>query len=231
MFGFILLSLLTPEAPFEAPYLVRTTQPAAESKFHPRYNDCLKLVTDDLEIGRVAAQQWAEEGGGALAHHCLAIADIAAGFPKLGAARLASISERKDAGDPKTRALVLGEAALAWLDGNETDLAETAIEKALEFAPDLADLQIVAAKVYAAGEQWELAENAVTKAEDAKLVTAEAFVIRGKARQALGRNFDAAEDVVAALTLDPFNLDALVLRGELHQAGVVIETQYTDEPG
>jgi len=236
MIGIVLLFLLTPEAPFEAPYLsasgtsISNSSSLAETPgTHPRYKDCIKLISEDLEIGRIAAQQWTDEGGGSLALHCLAIADIAAGFPRLGATRLASISDRPDAGDNNARARVLGEAALAWLDGDQPDLAEEAIKSGLKLSPNLAELQIVAAKVYSAAEKWQLASNAVTIAEKANLITTEAYTIRARANLILGRDFAAADDVVAALSLDPFNLDALVLRGELRQAGIEIETFYTDD--
>ena len=53
--------------------------------------------------------------------------------------------------------------------------------------------------------------------------TAEDYVLRGKARMKLGDNEGAAQDVVNALSIEQTNLDALVLRGELQQAGIVID--------
>ena len=218
-----LVALLTPEAPYEAPYLAKTPPVNAEAGKHPRYQDCIRLVARDLEIGRIAAQQWTDEGGGALAEHCLAIADIAAGFPKLGAARLAQISDRKDAGDNNARARVLAQAALAWLDGHETEYAKEAINSAVQYAPELGEIYVVAARVFEAAEEWENAAASVTKAADEKLATADTFLIRARAHRALGKDYAAAEDVVTALSIDPFNLDALVMRGELKQAGIEIE--------
>src|SRR5690606_19581999 len=81
----------------------------------PRYADCIQFVEADLDIGRIAAQQWVSEGGGSEARHCLAIADLKAGFPKLSALRLEEIAQRKDAGDDYVRARVLSQAAEAWL--------------------------------------------------------------------------------------------------------------------
>ena len=42
---------------------------------------------------------------------------------------------------------------------------------------------------------------------------------------------NAADDVVAALTIDPYNIDALTMRGELRQAGVEIEAYYGADEG
>jgi hypothetical protein len=219
-----LLFLLTPEAPYLAPYLANTDE--APVGANPRYLDCVTLVTKDLEIGRIAAQQWAVEGGGAPAQHCLAIADLAAGFPRLAAARLVELSERSDAGDNAARARILAEAALAWLDAKNTTDAEVAITSSRAMAPDLAELDIVAAKVFEASGQWQSAEDAVTSAEEKGVATPESYVIRARSRRALGRDMAAADDVAASLNLDPFNLDALVLRGELQQAGINIEAYY-----
>jgi hypothetical protein len=47
---------------------------AATASFQgSRYDDCVALVEGDLEVGRIAAQQWVTEGGGANARHCLAM--------------------------------------------------------------------------------------------------------------------------------------------------------------
>jgi len=215
--------LSTPEAPYLPAYLDRietTTE---------RYADCVNLIVDDLAMGRRAAERWASEGGGAPALHCLAVAELASGLPRLAAARLTEISERADAGDARARARLLAEAALAWIDAREYEEAEAAIDGAKILTPDLPEIDFVAAKVYAAEQKWQAAADAVTKAEKGGLKAVEAFMIRARAMQALGKNGEAADDVVAALTIDPFNIDALTLRGELQQAGVNIEAYYGDD--
>ncbi len=219
---------LTPEAPYLARYLAEPVA-ATEGGRNPRHQECVRLLSENVDVGRIAAQQWVTEGGGAPAQHCLAIADLAAGFPRLAAVRLSSIADRADAGDGDDRARLAAQAALAWLDADDPALAGEAMTKARAFSPDLAELEIVAAKVYAAETRWQAAADAVTAAEKAGLATAETYVIRGRAHRALGRNLDAAEDVVRALNIDPFDLDALVLRGELRQAGVEIAAEQRDE--
>ncbi|WP_375208197.1 tetratricopeptide repeat protein [Hyphococcus sp.] len=188
----------------------------------PRYADCVNLVEADLELGRIAAQQWVGEGGGAEARHCLSIADLKAGFPKLAALRLEEISQRKDAGDDYVRARLLSQAAEAWLEGEEPDRAEDALNQALALVPDSAELQLTAAKVYAAQNRWQEVVTAVSTAEEGAFVSAETYVLRGKGRLIVGDYERAADDVVAALTLDPVNVDALVLRGDLAQVGINI---------
>lgn len=218
-----IVALLTPEAPFLPEYL------ASEASAGSRHQECVRLIVEDLAEGRDGAQRWALEGGGAAAQHCLAIADLAAGFPKLAAIRLTETAARPDAGDETTRARLLAEAALAWLEAGDIAEAEKAIDSAKERAPAIRELAFVAAKIFAADSRWQAAADAVTTAEKNGVRTPEAFVIRARAYRALGRDDDAAEDVVSALTLDPFNIDALTLRGELRQAGIEIEAYYGDQ--
>lgn len=215
--------LLTPEAPAQAPALDAAAGTTA------RHDACIALIAGDVETGRSAARQWATEGGGAPALHCLAVAELAAGYPKLAAVRLSEIAERSDAGDGRARARLYAEAALAFLDANDPSQAEVAVAAAKKIAPVLPELDFVAAKVYAAGEKWPEAESAVDALEKAEMASSEAYLIRARSRRALGRDAEAAEDVAEALNLDPQNLDALVLRGELAQAGVAIDAYYGDE--
>lgn len=205
--------------------------PPVQEHLDPHYADCVTLVNADLELGRIAAEQWVDEGGGAEAEHCLAVADLKAGFPKLSALRLEDIAQRKDAGDDYVRARLYAQATTAWLEANETAYAKAALDKALALVPDSAELFLTAAKVYAAEENWQEAINAVTTAEEGGFVSAETFVLRGRGRYVLGAYERAADDVVAALTVDPVNVDALVLRGDLAQVGIKIDVFFSPPSG
>ena len=196
----------------------------------PRYADCVELVRADLKLGRIAAQQWVSEGGGAEARHCLAQADLKAGYPKLAALRLAEIAQRKDAGDDYVRARLYDQSALAWLDAEESERAEEALNNALALVPDSGELYLTATKVYAARERWQDVIKAANTAESAGFVSAETFVLRGRGYYTLADHEAAAHDVVNALTLDPVNIDALVLRGDLARVGVKIDVSLA-QPG
>lgn len=226
--------LLTPEAPYQPDYIdapeanasIGDTSAAGQSGRDPQYIECIQTIAEDAKLGRQGARAWAARGGGPPAVHCLAVADIAAGFPKLGAVRLMELAEEPEAGDASTRARIFAEAALAWLEADRPDYAVEAIDAAYGLAPHLAELHMIAAKSYAAAERWEQAVKAASAAEETALISAEGYIIRARGQRALGRNGKAAEDVVAALKLDPFNLDALVLRGELIQTGINIKARY-----
>jgi tetratricopeptide (TPR) repeat protein len=196
---------------------------ASAYSISPRYADCVQFVEADLELGRIAAQQWVSEGGGSEARHCLAVADLKAGFPKLSALRLEEIAQRNDAGDDYVRARVLTQAAEAWLVAEERAYAEAALDEAFALVPDSGELQLTAAKVHAAYERWQEVVNAVNAAEESGFVSAETFVLRGRGRYVLGAYESAADDVVAALNVEPTNIDALVLRGDLAQVGIAID--------
>jgi tetratricopeptide (TPR) repeat protein len=220
LFAPVLFLLWTPEA---APEFAPRTIVAS----NPLYEDCLERVMNNIPDGRRYAQIWRGDGGGALALHCLAIADLAAGFPRLAAARLVELSERADAGDAEARAAILAQAAEAFLAAGETSEADGAIQAAFRLTPDGVDLQLVAAAVHAAAGRHQATINAVTAAEAGGATTSKGFVLRGRARFALADYRAAADDVIAALRLDPVNVDALVLRGDLAQRGIDIRADYS----
>ena len=204
-------------------------QDGAPALLDPRYADCVEFVNADLELGRIAAQQWVTDGGGPEAHHCLAVANLKAGFPKLAALELEDLAQRKDAGDDYVRARLYSQAAEAWLAANETAYAKKALDQALALVPDSAELFLTAAKVYAAEERWQEVVNAVNTAEEGGFASAETYVLRGRGRYVIGAYERAADDVVAALSADPVNIDALVLRGDLAQVGITIDV-FFDAP-
>lgn len=203
---------------------------AQDAPASTRYDACVARIQENVVEGRKAAQQWALEGGGAEAQHCLAVADLAAGFNKLAAARLEELADRRDAGDDYIRARLLDQAALAWLEAKDVVRAEAALKAALDLVPDSGELQLTRAKVSAAKENWNDVIDAVTLAEDTGFVSAETYVLQSRAYIAMGDYENAARGVVNALRLDPMNIDALTLRGEIQQTGIEINVNYTAKP-
>ncbi|GAB4517030.1 MAG: hypothetical protein Kow00133_01160 [Amphiplicatus sp.] len=200
--------------------------PPAQEVLDTRYEECVARLGESVAEARKAAERWHADGGGAPALHCLAVADLAAGYPKLAAVRLLELADRPEAGDDLVRARILAQAARAWLEAGETDLAAEALDAAFAKAPGAGELYLTAAKIRLAREEYQAAADAVTKAEEAGFASTDAYVDRARARMALLQHRAAAEDVVAALKLDPMNVEALVLRGELQQLGVAIDANY-----
>lgn len=214
----LLLAVLTPEPP-----------DAASLEFADEaYAACVKNVrTDPARVQRRAAQ-WLNEGGGAAALHCQAVANLAAGHPRLAAVRLMELAERPGAGDGLMRARFLGQAALAFLEADAPEEAENAVNAGYVLVPEGGELHLIAGKVYVARGKNQAAIDAVTAAEKQGLASASGFVARARAYLALQQPRSAADDVVNALSLDPLNIDALTLRGDLAALGVEIEASYVD---
>lgn len=215
----LIAAVLTPEAPT----VVQAPVPETPD---PEYQACVEAVEKDAHAGREEAARWVSLGGGPPALHCLAIADLAAGYPKLAAIHLEELAEHPGAGDNLVRARILSQAALAWIEAGHADLAADAIKQAFALAPDADELYLTAAKIHAAKDRQQATIDAVTKAEKAGFVSAEGYVLRGRAYYALAQYGEAAQDAVNALKLDPFNVDALVLRGDLAKAGIEIDASY-----
>ena len=184
------------------------------------------MLDADLDVGRRIAKQWVSDNGGPDAYHCLAIADLKAGFPKLAAIRLTETAEREDAGDALVRARVYAQAANAWLIAEFPGEARRVLDAAFTLAPDAGELYLTDAKVAYAQERWGDVIKAVTAASEKDFHSTEVYVLRARVHRRLGNLEFAAEDIVTALTLDPYNVDALVVRGELQQAGITIEVTY-----
>lgn len=227
MIGFVasvILAALTPEAPFAAD--------AAAERINEDYAACIRRIEADVEDGRTAAERWVRDGGGPPARHCLAVADLAAGRPKLAAVRLVELAERTDAGDGLVRARIFAQAAIAWLEANALEEADAALARAFDLAPGSGELRLVEAEIAFARDEMQATVDAVDAAEAAGAMSGRAHVLRGKALHALARHREAAEDAIAALQIDPFDVDALVLRGDLARAGVSIDARYqrADQP-
>ncbi len=221
-----LFAAFTPEAPYD----VQDRSNPDFGQNGDRYESCVKAVNTDIDTGRMIAEQWANQGGGARAAHCLAVADLAAGYPKLAAIRLIEASERPDAGDILIRARLLEQAAQAWLEAENPKNALSAIIQAIKLAPNSGELRLTAGIIHAANEEWRKTIEAISAAEEQGFTSASGYVARARAYKSLLKNRQAAEDVVAVLKTDPFNLDALVIRGELHQLGIEINANYKRKP-
>ena len=91
---------------------------------------------------------------------------------------------------------VLAQAAEAWLKADETANAQKAIDAAVAMVPDSGELQLTRAKVYAALEKWRDVIDAVNAAEKDGIVSAETYVLRGRAYYVYGDYETAAQEVV-----------------------------------
>lgn len=192
----------------------------------PRYQSCVTDLRADLATGLVKARRWVSDGGGPPAIHCLAIAELASDTPRLAAIRLSELAERPIAGDAKTRATLSAQAAEIFLGLDRPDAALDALTPAFALEPEAGDLFALAARIHVARRRWQQAVDAVDQAEVLGFRSLLGLVARARGLKELTQFELAAEDVAAALRIDPFFLDALVLRGELAQTGIQINTNF-----
>jgi len=213
----------------EIPGTSNTGQQAYEG-LNPRHQACILAIKDDVDTGRIAAEQWLRDGGGPLASHCLAVADLAAGFPRLAAIRLQSLAEQENAGDVLTRARLFAQASEILLSTDQIDAASNALGQAFSLAPEAGELFLLSGKINHAQQKWQPVIDAISEAKEQGFYSSTGYANRARALKELTRFDDAAEDVAQSLRIDPFNLDALVLRGELAQTGIFISTNFRRAP-
>ncbi|MBT8473376.1 MAG: hypothetical protein HKN14_08695 [Marinicaulis sp.] len=202
---------------------ISTADALAENE---RYIDCLNVIEADAETGRRIAQQWAATDSGLDAEHCLAVADLAAGFYNLAGLRLDELAAGQIARDSGVSGELYRQASEAWIFAENFENAEASAQRGLAIDPDSGELFLLAAHAHSAQEDWSEVVSAVTKAEDLGVFTSNGYVRRGRAYAKLGDYAAGAEDVVRALSINPMNIDAFILRGEIQQAGINIEVYY-----
>ncbi|GGD17771.1 tetratricopeptide repeat protein [Aquisalinus flavus] len=189
----------------------------------PRYGECVAALETDPEAGRAAALRWVTDGGGAPAVHCAALADLAMDLPRVGARRLYALAEDLRADDPGMAARLYAQSAQAWLAGDEPEKALIPLEKAYGIAPRSPELHLMAAPVYAGAERWGQTKRVLDLLESEHRLNANGYTLRAKAKQMLADYEGAAADIRIALNREPENIDALIIRGELIQAGYEID--------
>ncbi len=181
------------------------------------YDACIAEVEREPGRGYSTAARWAANSGDPAAQHCLALAEIALGKKTTGARRLRALAEH-EAGDPGLRGRLLVQAIDAFLSADLPREAEEAADAALAIAPTSFAVNTAAAKAFATTGRWGRVVETVDAADADGRAAAGLIILRGRALQALGDYERALEDVIEAISRDPENIDALVLRGELLQA-------------
>ena len=188
----------------------------------PEYEACVAAVEANPREGRLQALRWISDGGGGPAIHCAAVGDLAMDLPRTAAVRLQDLAQSLRSSDPYLAARLYGQAAEAWTTAGRHEEAIAAMDDAYSMAPGALDLHLIAAPVYAAAKRWGLTKRALERAELETDLSAVALVLRARAHKELSDYQSAADDITRALRLDPGNVEGLILRGELVQAGYEI---------
>jgi len=190
-----------------------------------KYRECLRRIEQDPGQGFEYAITWRDEGGGAPAFHCVAMALLEQGHEEEAALRLEKLALRPDAGGEIERAEILAQAGHAWLLAERPVEADVDFTSAIDLHPRNAQLYVDRAQASRMRGLWDEVVIDTTKAISLDRQFAQAYVLRASARRSKGDLAGAANDVERALQLDPQNIGAALERAELIQLGRSINPQ------
>ena len=176
---------------------------------------CLAEARQAPEAGYRAAQSWSQNGGGAVARHCAALALLHLGQSSEAAARLERLAS--EAKSPSQAVAWLAQAGQAWFIARRLARAEAVQSQVLKRVPDNIEFRIDRAVTrLSAGDHWAALDDLNHVLErDAKHI--EAHLFRAAAYRYLDALDLARDDVERVLTLDPARAEGWLERGILRQ--------------
>ncbi len=198
-----------------------------------QYQRCLAQVSVDPDDAFDMGLIWRDQGGGAPALHCIALALVALEYYGEAATRLEDLARAPDAGEVPLRVEILGQAGNAWLLEAQGERAIGAFTAGIELAATEADVPVTAlrfdrARALALLEDWVAAERDLSAVLEAEPRHLSAFVLRATARRQDGDAGGAAADIAAALRLSPQDPAALIERGAQRAAAGNIDGARSD---
>lgn len=179
------------------------------------YRECMHLSDIDPQRAFERAEARRKAGGGSSAGHCAAVALVRLEKYEEGARRFEELAAAADR--VGLRAALLDQAAGAWLLNGSTERAANLLAKAVEIAPDDANLRVDRAVAEAGLGHYDRAVAELDRAIALEPGLTDAYALRASARRRLGRDEAAATDIERALSLDPHHPEALLERGILRQ--------------
>lgn len=189
-----------------------------------QYRACLAMVNENPDTAFDQALEWRDNGGGAPAIHCSALALVGLGKHGEAATRLEALAKT-----PGGRALgpdLFTQAGNVWLLAGQAEKAYAVFSAALAqlssatgapVSETFTDILVDRARALAAMAGWPAAERDLSAALARDPERAEAYVFRATARRYQQKLTLALEDLELALALDPDNAGALLERGVVHR--------------
>ena len=206
---FVLLALAVPPLPA-----------AAAAGAVADYSQCVALVQTNPAQAEESARAWQNEGGGAGAIHCSALALTALGRYAEAARALDALARDKAIANNLDRAALFDQAGNAWLLAGMADNAVQSFSAAVGESPNDIDMLADRARAHAMQKNWAGADADLGAALLRDQNRVDLLVLRASARWALGRKSDAATEILRALELYPDYPAALVERGRMkYEAG------------
>jgi tetratricopeptide (TPR) repeat protein len=211
------LALLLPVAA-AAQQQQRQPLPSAESDGARRYRACVALLRSKPEEAFETGMQWRDNGGGAPAAHCIALALVELKQYGEAATRLEKLAEEMSRSGSPLTADMLGQAGNAWLLADEPARADAVLSAALDRKPESADLLMDRARARAAQNQWKAVLADLDHALQVEPDRSDAYALRAAAYRRTGNMARAFEDADTAVSLDPEDAAALYERGMARKA-------------
>lgn len=206
-----------PAQPVEAPPTkpgVEKADPKEEAEAK-RYMVCLENAKHSPAIALPSAESWRNQGGGAPALHCAAIALFEMKRYQEAALRFESLADTTT--KPDVRMGALEQASQAWFLAGRPDMAERQLDTALKLKPGdpelLTDRGIFRANLGRLEEAIGDWTEALKKAPDRDDILA----LRATALRKTNQPAAARADADRAVAINPKNVDALLERGTLRQ--------------
>jgi tetratricopeptide (TPR) repeat protein len=184
------------------------------------YSQCVALVERNPALAEENARAWQDEGGGAAAIHCSALALAALKRYAEAARKFDALAQDRVIGNESDRAALLDQAGDAWMRAGNAGNAVQSFSAALGKSPNNADYLADRAHARAMLKDWTGAEADLNAALFRDQNRADLLVLRASARWAMNRKEDAATDLLRALEIYPDYPPALVERGRMkYEAG------------
>jgi len=194
--------------------------PAAAAEAVADYSQCVALAQRNPALAEERASAWQNEGGGAAAIHCSALALTALKRYAEAARKLDALARDKAIGNGTDRAALLDQAGNAWLLAGLGNNAVQSFSAGLVQDPNDIDIRADRARARAMQQDWAGAEADLSAALLKDQNRVDLLVLRASARWALNLKADAATDILRALALYPDYPAALVERGRMkYEAG------------
>ncbi len=206
---------LTWLSPLAAMAAQPTYQPDTLREQH--YQQCLAQVQSDTAGALDNATGWVEDGGGALARHCQALALLKMGKPGAAAKLLDDIAAELIETRPELVPDALAQGAQAWAQTGNLDAAIKDESDAIRERPRDPELLVDRAQFYVDQKNFDKAVKDLTQALTFDPKNIDALIYRGAAYRRLNKLDLASVDLEEALRLAPNDPDALLERGILRR--------------
>ncbi|MEM7238642.1 MAG: hypothetical protein AAF501_12590 [Pseudomonadota bacterium] len=191
------------------------TMPPSGAGAFAGYDACVAQIPDAPERTAELAEKWARLDGGWPAQHCRALALIAMGAQRTGAAELTSIAFEATELPRQSRSELFVHAGEIFVELDLMGEARQSLDRALNLAEDPRDALRLSAMINEASGRPQAAINDLDRAIELGPPTSGLLVARSAVRHRAGDLVGARGDASWALELAPNDPDAWFQHGQV----------------